>query len=165
MIHFRISNMVDRPALWKRELQRIGRRMEQRARRKRWGPSYNFPFERDLLFAACVIRKLMESDQYPSRLLKRTIDPIFYPARNSEDLREKVIHFAHNYEMMKGQKKPITVRALMSQIIHSYYFSPFVAPEWGVFGVFVSSDQAKDMGLYYITFPKLARTIADYALI
>ena len=34
--------MVDRPELWKRELARIAQRMNKRAQRKRWGPSYNF---------------------------------------------------------------------------------------------------------------------------
>ena len=65
--------------------------------------------------------------------------------------------------MMKGEKEEITVRELMNQIIHSYYFSPFVAPEFGVFGVFISSDRDKEIGLYYMTFPKLIGLISDYA--
>jgi hypothetical protein len=95
--------------------------------------------------------------------LKRTIEPTFYPVRNPEELRETIFHFAQRFQMMKGQKKPITMRDFMSQIIHSYYFSPFVAPEFGVFGVFVSSDKARKIGLYYIALPKLSALIGDYA--
>lgn len=158
--------MVDRPELWKRELARIAQRIDKRAQRKRWGPSYNFPFERDVLFAACIIRKLIESAQFSARLLNRTIEPTFYPVRSPEELlelRETIFHFAQRFQMMKGQKKRITVRDFMSQIIHSYYFSPFVAPEFGVFGIFVSSDKARKVGLYYITLPKLSALIGDYA--
>jgi hypothetical protein len=158
--------MVDRPELWKRELTRIAQRIDKRAQRKRWGPSYNFPFERDVLFAACIIRKLIESGQFSTRLLNKTIRPTFYPVRDPEELRqirESIFHFAQGYRMMSGKKKSISVRDFMSQIIHSYHFSPFVAPEFGVFGVFVSSDRARKIGLYYLTLPRLSAMIAEYA--
>jgi hypothetical protein len=155
--------MVDRPELWKRELAKIALRMNKRAQRKRWGPSYNFPFERDVVFAALIIRKLIESRQFSARLLNKTVVPMFYLARNPEELRDSIFHFAQRYQMMNGKKNPMSVWDFMNQIIHSYYFSPFVAPEFGVFGVFVSSDKAKQIGLYYLTFPKLAALIADYA--
>jgi hypothetical protein len=159
----RVSNMVDRPELWKRELARIVRRIDKRAKRKRWRPPYNFPFERDVLFAACIIRKLIESGQFSASALNRTTVMTFYPARNPDELRETVRHFSHRFQMMKGRKKRITVRDFMNQIIHSYYFSPFVARGLGAFGVFVSSDHARKIGLYYIKLPKLSGLIADYA--
>ena len=145
--------MITLAYYWKRELVRLADRLEKRQYQRRWTCRSEASLEKQVFVGAYAVRKLIDSGKVSPRLLSDSVVIIRYPVREKEQLGDPVHHFVQRFEIPHGTPHELTVRELMNQFIHSYYFSSFVPAGGQMMGIFVASADVRKRWLYYVTLP------------
>jgi hypothetical protein len=151
-----MKKMIASAYYWKEELDRIAGRLERRQHQKRWSSRSEAALEKQVFIGAFAVRKLIESQKAPPRLLSHFVVLTRYPARKKKQIEDPGGHFMQRFEVRRRARIKLTVRELMNQFIHSYYFSPSYPAGNQMVGIVFTSDYAREKCLYYITLLELS---------
>lgn len=152
--------MIDESGPWRQELVRIAQGLHKRAHLGRWAQRTYFLVERDVMYGAFVIRKLIESEKSSSLLPGRRVSVVLHPliGRVSNPLdRWEVAEF---FDITKPQKSEVDVATLCNEVVHSFVFQIFL-DDSGQTSVAICSDRTRRSHLYVADLDVLA-DLFDY---
>jgi hypothetical protein len=142
--------VIDDSVPWKIELLRIADRLEKRQSQKRW-PEQSFSLaERDIMFAAYIIRKLIEANKLSDDVTGREIVVIEHPLSGRAPDIMSYERIWENYDLQAGVECVLSLRDLCNQVIHSFNWTIVRYEHGGLGGIFVSSDRARRKILYFV---------------
>jgi hypothetical protein len=142
--------VIDDSGPWKIELLRIADRLERRQSQKRWPEQSFFLTERDIMFAAYMIRKLVEAKKLSDDATGRDIVVIEHPLSGSVPDMMSYERIWKNYDLQAGVECTLSLVDLCNQIIHSFNWTIACDEHGGLGGIFVSSDRARRKTLYFV---------------
>lgn len=132
---------------WREQLRSIAIALRRRSHQKRWTERTHFLVERDLMFGAYAIRRLIESNKTSSRLPDRRIRVTTYRLVGRVPMSLDRSDLSNFYDLTRGQPAEIDVAFLCNQIIHSFLFQMW-DEENGSTTVAFASDRARNSLLY-----------------
>lgn len=157
--------MIQESGPWRVELLDIARRLEKRKVQRRWTDRTAFLIERDVMMGAYAVRRLKESFKVSDDLARRTWSvEIHDPCGPTPD-----VHNSHKfwelYDLEKSRKAQLSLASVCNQVIHSWIWG-FAAreDEFGLEGIFISSDRQRRKCLYFLpldTLVELFRSIGE----
>jgi hypothetical protein len=135
---------------WKRELARLAARLRRHAKQGWTEDTSTFVLERDLFYAAYVVRKLMEACKLSDEVEALHTSAVEHePTTRGPDLMNWH-HFDRMFDLSKGAQRSIGWKEFCNQFIHSFIFSPVVDDNtFAIVGVFVASEFQKKRSLLY----------------
>jgi hypothetical protein len=135
---------------WKSELERLEVRL-RRLCTKKWSDKFSsFKYERDIFYAAYVVRKLIEAVRVSDECEAYRIEAIEYaPTTKVSDLLNRD-NIDELFDLSEGKSCRLGLREFCNQIIHSFIFAPCFDEELSVLtGLFVASDRQRSACLLY----------------
>jgi len=145
---------------WREQLRSIAIALRRRSHQKRWTERTYFLVERDLMFGAYAVRRLIESNKTSSRLAKRHISVKAYDLVGRIPMSLDRSDLAHFYDLDHGRRAELDVGALCNQLIHTFLFQMWDEDD-GSTTVAFASDRARSALLYSASLDRIAE-LFDY---
>lgn len=158
--------MISDSVPWKQELLRSADRLEKKITQKRWTERSAFLVERDIMFGAYAIRKLMEAPAKLSDPVKQLHVPMFSFALKSGIPPPDwwaAYHWWEHYDLEAPTRGQVNLRSFCNHLVHSFVFAFYPMPnDDGLAGMFVNSEFESGKSLIFIgtnTFVELFRAV------
>lgn len=138
---------------WKEDLLRVALALEQRTTQRRWTERTSYLVERDIMIGAYAIRRLDESRKISDQLRSKSVRVRRY------DLKGKPLdvwtrhEFYEHYDMGLATEVDLSLGDFCNQVIHSWIWALSATERQPrrFDGVFVSSDRARKLHLYFLS--------------
>ena len=119
------DHMIHESHYWKTELIKLSKKLTKRIPYKRfWTDAQNGAFEKEIMIGFYIVRKLIESQKLPNRLVSTKITGRKFSNNGATVHLMNTHRFYEHYDFDNGKKEKFDLRFLINQIIHSYIFSP-----------------------------------------
>jgi hypothetical protein len=139
--------MIFETYYWRLELGRLARVLRRHMKQRRWRIASDASVEKCIMLGFYSVRKLLEAFQPPPNMVlqltvttfprnRKKLSPICWP------------EVAEAFDLDAPGTETIDLLYLCNQVIHSYFFSIWLAPDHALRGVFFSSDRYKDKKIY-----------------
>ncbi len=158
-----IASMIQDSIPWKDELLKVAKRLEAKAKQRRWTERSGFLVERDVMVSAYAIRKLIEGFKVSDALAARQLPVTRFDLRGSKapDVLDKYEFWEH-YNLDHGIRETLSVIGLCNQLIHSWMWSISADEQTTLFnGLYVSSDRQRKRSIYFLSISDLIQLIYD----
>ena len=153
--------MIWESAHWKEPLAKDADIIERWAAKTRHTPRRYTIMERKIMLSAFVMRKLMHSGKLSTSFADRQIGVAWFPSKSNRITTQNAHQIDKLYSLDMGRKKPVPVRRLLDQIIHSLAFVLHLAEEDDrATGFFVNSERDRNK-LLLVPIPKFAKLMRD----
>jgi len=117
--------MIYESYYWKTELIKLSKKLTKRIPYKRfWTDAQNGAFEKEIMIGFYIVRKLIESQKLPNRLVSTKIVGRKFPNKNVTVHLMNTHRFYEHYDFENGKTDKFDLKFLINQIVHSYIFSP-----------------------------------------
>jgi hypothetical protein len=137
--------VTDDARAWKAELVRVADRLEAKTKQARWTDKTDFLIERDFIFGAYALRKVLESHTVSDEIRQLRI-PVkcFDPSGTPPDPRHPG-GVSESYDFENGRRRTLSVADLCHEIVNNSVFAFYGGESADLFdGVYVSSDRHKE---------------------
>jgi hypothetical protein len=151
--------VIEQDTYWRRDPLKFGERLERRYRQRKWSARTLYNIEKEVFLSFYIIRKLIDSGKADPAVSGLNCAITKYPIREGAQPTTDPKTFASTYELLRGSKTGLNLKALCNQFIHSFIFSPFTPFKRDMFGIYFASDSQSKTGLYYITLMKVIEVI------
>lgn len=155
-----IDSVISDSVPWREDLIRISRRLRTRDVQRRWTERTYYLVERDIMFGAYSIRRLIESRKTSTRLPQRPLRVREWPLTERVPRSIDRWNFSEFYDGERETTAHITVERFCNQIIHSFVFQLFVEED-GATSVAVTSDRGRETVVLIVKVTQLAE-LFDY---
>jgi hypothetical protein len=156
--------MIDDSSPWKEELWMMADRLEKCKRRRRWTDQSAFLVERDVMFGAYAIRKLIEAHKISDQA---TAEPLNAERYGLADRVPDLMNFHRpwdNYDLSAGDIAQLSLREFSNQVIHSFIFTICTNQDGhGFNGLLFSSDRARREFVYFVNADSILTTFRRVA--
>lgn len=117
--------MIYESHYWKTELIKLSNKLTKRIPYKRfWTDAQNGAFEKEIMIGFYIVRKLIESQKLPNRLVSTKISGRKFPNNGTIVHLMNTHRFYDHYDFDSGKTENFDLKFLINQIVHSYIFSP-----------------------------------------
>ncbi len=117
--------MIHESHYWKTELIKLSKKLTKRIPYQRfWTDAQNGAFEKEIMIGFYIVRKLIESQKLPNRLVSTKITGRKFPNNGTTIHLMNTHRFYDHYDFDKEKTEKFDLKFLINQIIHSYIFSP-----------------------------------------
>jgi hypothetical protein len=146
--------MIYESHYWKTELIKLSKKLTKRIGYKRfWTDAQNGAFEKEIMIGFYIVRKLIESQKLPNRLVSTKIIGRKFPNNDTTVHLMNTHKFYEHYDFHNGKTEKFDLRFLINQIVHSYIFSPdfYINEENGemtLSGIHFCSDDQRNNWIY-----------------
>jgi hypothetical protein len=142
--------MIFKTYYWRLELARLARVLRRHMKQRRWRAASDASVEKCVMVGFFAVRKMIDAFQPPPNMPSQVALTTFH--RNKESLSPICWpDVGESFELTKPCDENIPLRELCNQIIHSHFFSLWLAPDQALQGIFFCSDRYKNRKLYRIS--------------
>ncbi|WP_344775612.1 hypothetical protein [Gryllotalpicola kribbensis] len=152
--------MISDSVPWREDLIRISRRLRTRDVQRRWTERTYYLVERDIMFGAYSIRRLIESRKTSTRLPQRRLRVRQWPLTGRVPRPLDRFFVTDFYDKEKQTVAEVDVARLCNQVIHSFFFQLALEDD-GTTSLAVTSDRGRVSSVMVISLEQLAE-LFDY---